>query len=151
MAKMRLPQDFKDFLSLLNSHSVDYQLIGGYAVGYHGYPRATGDLDVWIGLNPENTVRLIRALQEFGLDLPDSQKEIFLQENKVFRMGKPPIRIELLTTISGVRFEDSYPNRVCAEIDGVSVNLISLKHLIENKKASGRPKDIDDLQHIMSP
>lgn len=148
MAKMQLPQDFKDFLKLLNLHNAEYMVIGGYAVGFHGYPRATGDLDIWIGINPKNAERLILVLKEFGLDIPETHKEVFVQENKVFRMGKPPIRIQLLTTISGSNFTDCYPNRILTALDEIPANIINKKDLIQNKKASGRPKDMDDLLHI---
>lgn len=82
-----LPQDFKDFLKLLNSRQVDYLLIGGYAVSYYGYPRATGDMDVWIGINPENANKIVQVLKEFGFDVPSLSPELFLQENKVIRKG----------------------------------------------------------------
>ncbi len=148
MEKTRLPQDFKEFLRLLNSHSVEYMVIGGYAVGYYGYPRATGDLDIWIGVHPKNAENLIRALRDFGFDFPDTDKNVFLQDNKVFRMGKPPIRIELLTAISGLNFMDCYPNCIKTTLDGIPATIINKNDLIQNKKASGRPKDMDDLLHL---
>ena len=100
----QLQADFKDFLSLLNAHRVDYLLIGGYAVGYHGYPRATVDLDVWIARMPDNANRMVAALREFGFTDPVLTTGLFLEPDRIVRMGVPPFRIEIATTISGVDF-----------------------------------------------
>ncbi|MDT8303027.1 MAG: hypothetical protein RQ760_16220, partial [Sedimentisphaerales bacterium] len=112
MATIHLPSDFKEFLKLLNAHQVEYLLIGGYAVGYHGYPRATADMDIWIAMNPSNSQRIVIVLKEFGFDLPELSPELFLKEWQIIRMGVPPIRIELATTISGVNFDDCYAERL---------------------------------------
>jgi len=149
MATPLLPADFKDFLRLLNSRQVKYLLIGGYAVGYHGYPRATADIDIWVAINPANARKVSDVIRDFfGSDIEGATPELFLQENKIARMGVPPFRIEILTTISGVRFEECFAERVTDIIDGIDVNLISLKHLKLNKKASGRLKDLSDLEHL---
>ena len=148
MATIHLPPDFKEFLKLLNSNQVEYLLIGGYAVGYHGYPRATADMDIWIASNPQNGEKLVLVLKEFGFDLPELSPELFQNQNKVIRMGVPPIRIELITSIDGVSFDDCYLSRVEDELDGVKVNLIDLEHLKINKQASGRYKDLNDLEHL---
>ena len=148
MATINLPQDFKEFLKLLNAHRVKYLLIGGYAVAYHGYPRATADMDVWIEVVPANADKIVVALKEFGFDLPELSAELFLVPEKIIRMGEPPIRIEIVTSISGVTFEDCYASRVIDELDGIPVSLISLADLKENKKASGRFKDLDDLENL---
>ena len=148
MATIRLPNDFKDFLKLLNANRVEYLLIGGYAVGYYGYPRATGDMDIWVAVNPENADKIVVALKKFGFAVPELSAELFLRQNQIVRMGLPPMRIELTTTISGVNFEECYPARVVAELDDVKVNLIDLKHLKINKKASGRYKDLNDLENL---
>lgn len=148
MATIHLPPDFKEFLRLLNSNQVEYLLIGGYAVGYHGYPRATADLDIWIAMHPQNGDRLVKVLQEFGFDLPELTPELFQSEDKVIRLGVPPIRIELITSIDGVEFNECYSSRIQGELDGIDVNLIDLKHLKINKNASGRYKDLNDLEHL---
>ena len=148
MAMTSLPEDFKDFLKLLNSHKVEYLLIGGYAVGYHGYPRATADIYIWVGISRENAQKLATVLKEFGFDLPEVSEDLFLQENKVLRMGNAPIRIELLTAISGVEFKSCYNNRIEDIIDGISINIIDLENLKKNKKASGRYKDLDDYDKL---
>ena len=148
MAPALLPKDFKEFLRLLGAHSVEYLLVGGYAVAYHGYPRATADLDVWISLNPINAEKTVAALREFGFDLPDLRPEIFLQEQKIIRLGRPPLRIEIATSISGVAFADCYRARLVTQLDDVAVNLIDLEHLKVNKRAAGRHKDLDDLENL---
>jgi len=148
MATIHLPPDFKEFLRLLNAHKVEYLLIGGYAVGYHGYPRATADLDIWVAVHPANADRLVAALKEFGFDLPDLTPDLFLREWQIIRLGLPPVRIEIATTISGVNFAECYAERVEDTLDGVPVNLISRQHLKQNKKASGRHQDLADLEHL---
>jgi predicted nucleotidyltransferase len=148
MATTRLPSDFKEFLKLLNSNQVEYLLIGGYAVGYYGYSRATADMDIWIAIHPQNAARMMAALGAFGFNVPELSADLFLQKDRIIRMGVPPLRIEIMTTISGVRFEECYRERVIDTLDEVEVSLISLHHLKVNKAASGRHKDLDDLEHL---
>ncbi|NPV87037.1 MAG: hypothetical protein HPY45_13630 [Anaerolineae bacterium] len=148
MATIRLPPDFKEFLQLLNAHQIEYLLIGGYAVGYYGYPRATADMDIWVAANPVNADKIVKALKAFGFDLPALSPSLFLNENQIIRLGEPPIRIEIITSISGMTFEDCYAQRVVDTIDNTPVNLISLEHLKANKKASGRHKDLNDLENL---
>ncbi len=145
---IRLPLDFKEFLRLLNDQGVEYLLIGGYAVGYHGYPRATADMDIWVARNPSNADRLLAVLRAFGFDNPALSPDLFLKENQIVRMGVPPVRIEITTGISGVDFEECYAKRVIDELDGVEVSLIDLEHLKINTKASGRYKDLADLENL---
>ncbi len=145
---VELPPDFREFLRLLNAHKVEYLLIGGYAVGYHGYPRATNDLDVWVAIAADNAKRLVAALRDFGFEMPQLAPELFLHNRRIVRFGEPPLRIEIATTISGVQFAQCYRKRVSAVIDGIRVNLINLRDLKRNKKASGRHKDMDDLEHL---
>jgi hypothetical protein len=145
---IKLPEDFNEFLRLLRSHGVRYLLIGGYAVIYYGYPRATGDLDIWIAVEPENASRIVDALREFGFDTPELNARLFLEEGRIVRMGNPPFRIEIMTTISGVSFEECYANRIIDVLDGVEVSLIDLSHLKNNKQASGRHKDLMDLEKL---
>ena len=148
MDTTQLPQDFKEFLQLLNDKKVKYLLIGGYAVGYHGYPRATVDMDVWIAIESKNAEKMVLVLREFGLDVPELSVELFLKEDQVIRMGVPPLRLEILTTITGVEFDECYKERVIDKIDDVNVNIISLRHLKINKKISGRHKDLNDLENL---
>ena len=143
-----LPPDFKEFLSLLKDKNIQYLLIGGYAVGYHGYPRSTNDMDIWIAIDSKTAKQMVLALKEFGFDSPQLSEELFLKEKNIVRMGIAPIRIEILTTISGVSFEECFKQRIVDEIDGIEVSIISLRHLKINKKASGRHKDLDDLENL---
>ncbi|MFB3788939.1 MAG: hypothetical protein ACE15F_21480 [bacterium] len=135
-------------MRLLNSHHVEYLLIGGYAVGYYGYPRPTGDMDIWIALNPHNAAGLEKALADFGFCAADIPATLFKEPGKIVRMGVPPMRLEIMTTISGVEFSSCYARRVTAEIDGISVTLIGLDDLKINKQASGRHKDLNDLEQL---
>lgn len=150
MALIPLPPDFSAFLRLLNEHEVRYLLIGGYAVGYHGYVRATADMDIWVPREQANSEHLVLALKEFGFDVPELTPDVFLAKDRILRMGNPPMRIKISTTIDGVTFNECYDDRVVAEWSDVSVNIISLAMLKTNKLASGRPQDIDDLEHLDS-
>ena len=143
---LELPNDFKEFLRLLNSHQVSYLLVGGFAVGFHGYPRATSDIDVWVEISEPNATKLVAAIDEFGFS--EVTVDLFLQPEKIIRMGVPPMRIEILTTISGVDFDACYPNRLDETMDGVPVPIISLEDLKKNKLASGRHKDLNDLEQL---
>jgi hypothetical protein len=148
MATPLLPEDFKEFLRLLNANKVEYLLIGGYAVGYYGYARATADMDVWIAPGVENAARTVSTLREFGFDVPELSEELLLEPDNILRMGIPPFRLEVLSSISGVSFAECYAERVVDIIDDVDVPIISLLHLRINKKASGRLKDLTDLEHL---
>jgi hypothetical protein len=148
MANQVLPSDFKEFLKLMNDVGVEYLLIGGYAVGYHGYPRTTADMDIWVAVSSKNASKLVDVFHRFGLRNPNLTPELFLQRGKIIRMGVPPMRIEVLTKIDGVSFPKCYAAREIVTLDGMPVNLISLRHLRTNKRASGRHKDLDDLEHL---
>ncbi len=148
MATILLPTDFKDFLKLLNENGVEYLLVGGYAVGHHGYPRATGDMDIWIARSEDNAQGVAAALRGFGFSSDDIAVGVFLQADRVIRMGNPPLRIELLTSISGVEFTDCWLKREVILMDGVPINVIDMDSLKVNKQASGRLKDLSDLEHL---
>lgn len=148
MATIQLPNDFKEFLKLLNANDVEYLLIGGFAVGFYGYPRPTGDMDLWVAMNPANAARLVAAYREFGFDVPNLREELFLKDDQIIRIGLPPYRIEVMTTISGVDFDQCFQNRTIADIDGVPTAIISLDDLKANKAASNRHKDLDDLENL---
>lgn len=145
---IEFPQDFKEFLQLANSAGIRYLVVGGYAVGYHGHPRATGDLDVWIAVDPENARLLADALKTFGFDLPELTPELFMSENKIIRMGVPPMRLEILTHIDGVEFNDCYPRRQTETYGNLTVHFISREDLLQNKRASGRTKDLADYEEL---
>jgi predicted nucleotidyltransferase len=143
-----LPPDFKEFLKQLNEKKIKYLLIGGYAVGFHGYPRATNDLDIFISRDIETANLMVSALKDFGFDTPQLNEDLFLKEKNIVRMGIAPMRIEILNTISGVTFEDCYREKIIEEIDGIKVCIINLEFLKINKKASGRHKDLDDIENL---
>ena len=134
----------------MNARSVEYLLIGGFSVAYHGYPRATGDMDIWIAMSPENAQNVVDALADFGFtqSVTGWMVDLFQEPNRLARMGNPPLRIEIHTTISGVVFADCYPRRESAILDGVPVGIISKPDLRANKAASGRLKDQNDLENL---
>jgi len=123
-------------------------LVGGYAVGYHGYPRATGDMDIWIEMSKSNAKKIASAFHHFGMPNDAISESLFLEKNKVIRMGVPPVRLEVITSASGVAFNECYSNREVIEIEGIPINFISLQDLKKNKQAIGRHKDLEDLEHL---
>jgi hypothetical protein len=123
-------------------------VVGGYAVALYGYPRATGDMDIWIALSKDNAHRTVEALREFGFDTPQLKEDLFLEKEKNIRMGNPPLRIEILTSIDGVEFAECYRNKRIVTIDDIDVSFISLEDLKKNKKASGRYQDLADLENL---
>jgi hypothetical protein len=135
-------------LKSLNGQEVEYLLIGGYAVSYHGYPRSTADMDIWVATSERNAARIVATLVEFGFAGDNLSTRLFNQPDQITRLGNPPFRIEILTTISGVNFDDAYANRVVDEIDGIPVSIISYDDLKTNKRASGRLKDLADLDNL---
>ena len=143
-----LTDDFKEFLRLLNANRVDYLLVGGYAVGLHGYPRATVDLDVWVGPTPENAERVVQALRSFGFDMPALNAQLFLDPRSIVRFGTPPFRIEIMTAIDGVEFQACRGRAPVFNLDDVQVPVISLDDLKTNKRAAGRNKELADLDNL---
>ena len=148
MAMETIPLDFNEFLRLLNAEGVEYLLIGGYAVGHYGFPRATADMDIWIAIHPDTAKRMVSTLLKFGFRPDQIDEETFLEKGRIIRMGVPPLRIEVLNDISGVEFAECYGRRNVVNIDGTSVPLISLEDLKRNKKAAGRYKDLEDLENL---
>ena len=144
----QLTTDFKEFLRLLNANHVDYLLVGAYAVGLHGYPRATVDLDVWVRPTPDNAARVIEALREFGFDVPTIEPRLFIDRRSIVRFGVPPFRIEIMTSIDGVSYDKCWNNRETFDMDGLAVSVISLADLKTNKRAAGRHKDLNDLENL---
>ncbi len=148
MEKIGFHPDFKDFLKVLNSHGVEYLIVGGYAVGLHGYPRATGVMDIWIAVDAATAKKVAHVVREFGMPEELITEGLFLEKDKVIRMGVPPVRIEVITGASGVVFSECFSRREIIEIDGIRVNFICLEDLKVNKKASARHKDLEDLEHL---
>ena len=148
MDPILLPSDFKEFLRLLNAQSVEYLLVGGYAVGHYGYPRYTGDINIWIARHQATAEKVTTVLKSFGFDSETLAPDLFLRERSIIRMGVPPVRIEITNYIDGVDFTDCYARRLSATIDDVPVSVISLDDLKVNKRAAGRSKDLDDLENL---
>ncbi len=143
-----LTDDFREFLRLLNAHRVDYLLVGGYAVGLHGYPRATIDLDIWVRATPENAGRVVDAARAFGFDLPEVTPALFVNPRALVRFGVPPFRIELMTAIDGVDYDACRTRAVTFDVAGMPIPVIGLDDLKTNKRAAGRHKDLADLDYL---
>ena len=144
----KLDPNFADFLKSLNARSVDYLVVGGYAVGFHGYVRATGDLDVFVRLSAQNAENLILAFKDFGFDLPELTAAVFMEPGKIVRIGVPPLRLEVMNEISGVKFEECFGQRIEEMINGIRVCFIDRENLLLNKRAAGRPKDLADIDAL---
>ena len=145
-----LNDDFTDFISALNETEVEYVLVGGFAVIYHGYNRTTGDLDIWVKPTASNFARLKKAFGVFGMSLFDMTEDKFLSTSQfdVFTFGRPPVCIEILTMVKGLNFDEAYFNSSVQFFDGIEVNMIVISDLIKAKKAANRFKDKDDLEHL---
>ncbi len=141
-------QDFREFIELLIKNKAEYLVVGGYAVGVHGHPRYTGDLDIWLNPNPENAELILKSVNEFGFSSFNLTISDFTKPGNVIQLGYPPLRIDLLTEIDGVTFENCFQNKTQVTIDNLSVNFIGYEDLLKNKRESGRPKDIDDIENL---
>jgi len=141
-------KDFKEFLQLLIKNKVEYLVVDGYAVGYHGYPRFTGDLDIWLNPDLKNSKKILKCIDEFGFSSLGVTENDFTKIGNVIQLGYPPLRIDILNDIDGVVFGDCFINKVNVEIEGILVNFISYNDLILNKKATGRHRDLDDLENL---
>lgn len=142
-------QDFEEFISLLNKHKVEYLIVGGYAVTFHSRPRFTEDLDVWINKTKKNSKRIFEALEEFGYGNIDIKIDDFTKENLILQLGYKPVRIDILTTIEGVRFSKAYKTKKTALFYGkISANYIDLDNLLINKCTVNRSKDKEALEWI---
>lgn len=148
---MQLNPDFRAFIEYLNANGVRYLLVGGYAVAHHGHPRYTKDLDIWLEVTQDNSERVIRTLSDFGLSQLGLEPTHFLEPNAVIQLGYPPRRIDLLTSLDGVAFEDCYAKRLEVDWDGLKIALIDLDNLIRNKRASGRHQDLADVENLERP
>ncbi len=145
---MVLHQDFKELLKLLDENSVDYLIIGAFALGFFGYPRSTGDLDVWIRADEENAKKMVKTLNGFGFASLGYKETDFLDKNNIIQLGVPPVRIDIIMSISGVEFDEAYQNKNTVKLDGIKVYYIGKEDFIKNKKASGRLKDLADIESL---
>jgi hypothetical protein len=143
-----LSKDFKEFVALLNENDVKYLIVGGYAVALHGHPRYTKDLDVWIEMSPGNADKILKALEKFGLASLNLKPKDFLEKNQIIQLGYPPNRIDLLTALEDVEFDDCYEARVQVIIQNVKINFIDIENLKKNKRATGRLQDLADVEKL---
>jgi predicted nucleotidyltransferase len=141
-------KDFKEFIELLNKNDVKYLIVGGYALAFHGYPRYTKDIDIWIWLDKKNAANIIKTLHDFGFSSLDLKEQDFLTPGYVVQLGQPPGRIDLLTSVTGLEFQECYASRVHINIQGSEVDFIDLENFKKNKKAVGRHQDLADLENL---
>ncbi len=143
-----LSPDFKEFVQLLNSFQVRYLVIGGYAVAYHGHPRYTKDLDIWLDVSQANARRMVAVLNEFGFASLRLTEADFTEPNQVIQLGNPPLRIDLLVGLATLSFRKCFASRIVASLDGVEVNFIDLASLIQSKRSAGRTQDLADVEQL---
>lgn len=149
--RLRLHKDLREFVALLSSGGVDFLVVGGFAVAYHGYPRFTGDIDLWVRADEATGTKVVAAMEQFGFaDLGFTATD-FAVTGQIIQLGRPPNRIDLLTSISGVTFEEAWATKEAAELDGLPVFFIGKRALIVNKKATGRAKDLADVEELDDP
>lgn len=145
---MVLNQDFKEFLQSLNDNNVRYLVIGGYALAFHGHPRYTNDLDIWIDLEEGNANKVVQALQDFGFASLDLKSGDFLEPDTVIQLGYPPSRIDLLMGLKDAVFDDCFSHRQIEIIDDIKVNVIDRTNLVRLKRDAGRPQDLADIENL---
>ena len=147
---MPLADDLREFIELLNSHRVEYVIVGGFALAFHGHPRYTGDLDILVHTSQENAERVYRAIREFGFPAAGLSVSDFLEDGQIIQLGRPPHRIDILTSLSGVGFAEVWASRIHADLDRLPVGFISRECLIRNKKATDRVQDRADVEALES-
>ena len=145
---MEVQADFRDLLALFNEHKVEYLIVGGYALAFHGAPRFTGDIDILVRPHLENARRVLQALAAFGFDFPNLTADDFQNPNQVVQLGVPPVRIDLITSITGVSWEESDSSKVSGHFGDVPVHYIGREQFIANKRATGRKKDFADIEAL---
>jgi len=143
-----LNNDYKDILLKLSDRKVKFLLVGAYAMAVHGYPRSTMDIDLWVKPDPENANLVLNALDDFGAPLGDLKAEDLQKEEMVFQIGVAPCRIDILTSVDGLKFEDAFLNSQMIDIEGIPVHVLSIPDLIKNKRSTGRTKDLADAQEL---
>lgn len=143
-----LNEDYKEIIQSLLKHRVKFLIVGAYAMGVHGYPRATGDFDIWIEASKVNSEKTFKSLLEFGAPLREINEDTFGEEGIIFQIGVVPRRIDIITKISGVNFMEAYPERKIVEVEGIKIPFLSMADLIKNKEAAARPKDKLDVKAL---
>ena len=145
---MRLSSDLREFLELLNSRGVEYVIVGAHSLAFHGRPRYTGDLDILVRATPENGAKLVELLNEFGFADSGFKESDFTEPEQVIQLGRPPNRVDLLTSISGVATAEAFATKIATRLDDIPVFVLSKEALIQNKRAVGRPQDLADLDTL---
>lgn len=141
-----IPRDFREFLKLLHRHRVKYLVVGGYSVAYHGYPRYTGDIDIYVAVSLRNATSLVKVFRDFGFADGAPDPAAFQQRGQIIRIGREPMRLEILNEIDGVTFEECYTRRTRARLEDLAVNFIGYDDLLRNKRRAARPKDLADVE-----
>ena len=145
---MKLQKDLREFIELLNSNRVEYLVVGGHAVAFHGYPRYTGDIDFLIRATEENASRIVTVVEAFGMPDAENLKRILVLPEKIVQIGRPPNRIDILTSASGIDFNQAWETAVAGSLDGIPVRFLDRRSLLKNKRASGRTKDLADVEEL---
>lgn len=143
-----LNEDYKEILQILLNNKVRFLVVGAYAMAVHGYPRATGDFDIWVEAASDNSQKVYKSLLEFGAPLSDIEEEVFAEKGIIFQIGVAPRRIDIITCIDGIEFEEAYQNKKEIKIESLKVPFLSKPSLIKNKKATGREKDKLDIEYL---
>jgi hypothetical protein len=145
---MILNPDFKEFVKLLTENKVEYLIVGGYAVGIHGYPRYTGDLDIWINITTENAKRVLRCVEDFGFSSYTLSISNFTKQGNIIQLGYPPVRIDIINQVDGVNFAECFKNKKVLKANDIMLYFIGYDDLLKNKKTTSRPRDIDDIENL---
>ena len=145
---MILEKDFADFVDLLNKHKVDYMVVGGYALAFHGQPRTTGDMDIWIDCTRDNANKLLEVMNEFGMQSLGFKTEDFCEPGIINQIGQPPLRIDILNEIDGVDFKDAIKSKQLFKSGKLLIPFIGKEDFLRNKKATGRKKDMEDVKRL---
>ncbi len=145
---MEVQSDFRDLLGLFNVYKVDYIIVGGYALAFHGAPRFTGDLDILVKPAPENAQRILKALEDFGFESVGLTTEDFQSPDKVVQLGYPPVRVDIITSLTGVSWEEAFSGRMNGKYGDISVHYIGREQFVTNKRATGRKRDLADLEAL---
>lgn len=145
---MQIPSEWREFIALLNSNEVQYLVVGAVALAYYGRPRYTGDIDIFIAVSRENSIRMQKVLEEFGFAGMGLKEKDFLAPDQVIQLGYPPLRIDILTALTGIDFTDAWERRKFVNVNGLSLPMLDKSDLIRNKKALGRLQDLADLQML---
>ncbi|MBS1551166.1 MAG: hypothetical protein JST15_03735 [Bacteroidetes bacterium] len=143
-----LHQDYREFIELLNANKVEYLVVGAFALAFHGHPRYTGDIDFWVNNNEENSKRVYACIKEFGFPTSGLSENDFISDDLIFQIGYPPVRIDIITSLDALNFEESYKDRVEEFIDDLKISFLCLEDFKKNKKAVGRFKDLADLEGL---